>query len=452
MVLDDNQRAAVETTSSNVLVAACAGSGKTRVLTERIRYLIDNGENPSNIVAITLTNQAADEMLSRLDGVPGINAMFVGTIHSLAYQILRALGYNFKILTDDVDYQLHLEIINKYAKSLTVKEYDKYRTMYLSYKLGIISENRLLDSLSYDSLQELNWMDEEPTDKHPVTVKSLCKSRNIIEFDDLLRFVNSSGVKLYINHLLVDEFQDIGPLEYKFIKKLGASNLFYVGDDWQSIYGFKGSNLEVFRDLYNNDKFTKYVLSNNYRSCHNIVDLGNRIIGYDYKHIDKPVTSTIEDNGIIKYVGEEVLLDILHDIDEQDYHDWFVLTRSNKDLVYLQNVLQMEGIPTSIFRREGMSKDDITALMNLNTVKLMTIHAAKGLESDNVLLYGNYSRVLDNIRDAEEIRIYYVAVTRARKNLIIMRKNNYKKNLDVSNFVSTKIDKMISTSNIYHLP
>jgi hypothetical protein len=109
----------------------------------------------------------------RLYDVPGINSTFIGTIHSMAYNILRNLGYNFKILTDDLDYDLHLELIHKYAQSITEKDYKKYRTQFLSYKLGLISENELMKGISYDSLKELNWMDSDPTDEHPITIKSI---------------------------------------------------------------------------------------------------------------------------------------------------------------------------------------------------------------------------------------------------------------------------------------
>lgn len=438
MKLDKYQDKAVITEEDKVVVIACAGSGKTRVLTERIRYLIEEKhEPPANIVAITLTNQAADEIITRLSDVNGIQNMFIGTIHSMAYNILRTLGFNFRILSDELDYEIHMELIKKHAKFLTEKEYTKYRTSLLSYKLGLIQEGELLRNISRESLSELNALEGNPTQEYPVTMKTICESRNIIQFDDLLRLVINSGINVNINHLLVDEFQDIGSLEYKFITSLNSKNIFVVGDDWQSIYSFRGSNLDIFKSLYNDPDYTKFLLSNNYRSDTNIVDLSNTIIECSRHKINKPVFCNSKDSGNITYIRDDKLFNKLEEIrDEGDYRSWFILARSNKDVVYLSNLLQNFNVPYSIFRREGMSGNDIKALMYNNTVKLMTIHASKGLESDNVLVYGDYTSNLKNtcyrLKD-EEIRVYYVAVTRARKNLVIVSKSSFNNKLNVDN-------------------
>lgn len=435
--LDSNQEAAVHTKAKNAIVVACAGSGKTRVLTERVRHLIVNeGVDPSDIVAITLTNQAADEMSMRLYDVPGIQGAFIGTIHSFAYNILRYLGYKFSILSDEMDYKLHMELIQKYCKYLKKEEYEKYRTYLLAYKLGLADEDNMLKGISHNSLEELTYIEGDKIHpNYPETIKSLCRARGIIQFDDLLRFVVNSGCNIKIKHLLVDEFQDIGTLEYEFITKFDVEHKFFVGDDWQSIYSFRGSNLEIFKALCKDPTFTMYQLTTNYRSCRAIIKFSNRIISYN-KGIDKDVTWDRIDNGAIIYKdGDKGLLEILDDIKRVgNFKDYFLLARSNKEVVYLTGLLGNLGIPYAIFKREGMSSSDIKLLMFENSIKVMTIHASKGLECRNVILYGKYGNpgATCTRLKPEEIRVYYVAATRAMNTLYIVESKNFLNGIDPS--------------------
>lgn len=435
MKLDKNQEAAVTTKERNAIVVACAGSGKTRVLTERIRHLIVNEKvDPSGIVAITLTNQAADEMSTRLYDVPGIQGAFIGTIHSFAYNILKYLGYNFSILSDEMDYKLHVELIQKYCKHLKKDEYEKYRNHLLAYKLGIISEGNMLKGISHESLEELSYIEGDTVNpKYPETIQSLCRARSIIQFDDLLRFVVNSNCNIEIDHLLVDEFQDIGTLEYKFISSFNINHKFFVGDDWQSIYSFRGSNLEIFKALCKDPEFTTYMLNVNYRSCKEIISFSNDIIDYN-NGIDKEVTFNRTTRGKVTYKrNDDGLVEILNSIQEVgNYKEYFLLARSNKEVVYLASVLSALGIPYSLFKRDGMTSTDLKLLMFENSIKVMTIHSSKGLECKNVILYGKYGNPSFTCRKLkpEEVRVYYVAATRATDNLYIVESKSFLKNID----------------------
>lgn len=128
VVLDEQQNEAVHTRSNLALVVAGAGSGKTRVLTERVKFLISEGVQPSNIVAITFTNMAAEEMKERLASVEGIGDVFIGTIHSFANRVMKLQGNtNYRIYNDDIENDFHRELISKYCKSLTFERYLEYK-------------------------------------------------------------------------------------------------------------------------------------------------------------------------------------------------------------------------------------------------------------------------------------------------------------------------------------
>ena len=147
ITLDQQQDLAVHARDNNVLVVAGAGSGKTRVLTERIKFLLEEGVPPCNIVAITFTNMAAEEMKERLYDVEGIGDAFIGTIHSFANRVMKLSGENYRIYDDGIDNDFHRELITKYCKSLTFDRYLEYKDMKTQEMMGKITEKELNDFL-----------------------------------------------------------------------------------------------------------------------------------------------------------------------------------------------------------------------------------------------------------------------------------------------------------------
>ena len=130
IILSESQQAIVESTEDNILVVAGAGSGKTRVLTERVKYLIEERKvDPSNIVCITFTNMASEEMKARLQGVEGIGDAFIGTIHSFANRIYNNSGYNYEIFSEEIDISYHKTLIDRYCTDLTLKAYLRYKEL-----------------------------------------------------------------------------------------------------------------------------------------------------------------------------------------------------------------------------------------------------------------------------------------------------------------------------------
>lgn len=347
--LDEQQERAIKSPKKNIVVIAGAGSGKTTVLTERIRFLLKQGAPSNKIAAITFTNMAAEEMRQRLSEVDGINDVFIGTIHSFA---------------------------NKYVKRHSKISLDENNPKY---------------------------------------------------FDEMLKKA-TVYCKLYKKEnpkfLLIDEFQDVGELEYNFIKELNVESNFIVGDDWQNIYGFKGCDSKFLINFVNDPKFEKYYLTNNYRCCQEIVDVAQRVISQVKDKIEKDVVvKNTSSKGTVEILSFRLLKQYLRKIDKSSQKkDWFILTRSNRDLDMICENCKKMGIPCTTFKRSELTLEDLNKIMKDNTVKILTVHTAKGLQASNVLLYGNFPITANygNSASPDERRIMYVGCTRAEKNLYIM--------------------------------
>lgn len=356
--LSSIQRDIVTSSDSKILVVAGAGSGKTRVLTERVKYLIiDKQVDPSNIVAITFTNMAADEMRERLAKISNIGNAFIGTIHSFANKIFKSSGSDYQIYNDYLDNKFYKYLIESYCKVLTFNDYINYKELKFKVEQGRASEADLSDYFTPKQRYEFDMISESyPTADYPETIKSLMKKNNVITFDQLLKEATRyfKSLNSSVEYLLVDELQDIGHLEYKFLKELNAKNEFYVGDDWQAIYSFKGGNVNIFKNLVDDSKYTKYYLIDNYRSSKEVIRVANQVISQVPDRILKEVKihsseygSVIEDN---KYSITEYLLNIKSD---NNYKNWFILVRTNKDLMDLYNRCLSIRLPVSTFKKGG---------------------------------------------------------------------------------------------------
>lgn len=418
MALDPAQEAVVTSEAKNILVVAGAGSGKTRVLTERVKFLMQNGVEPVNIVAITFTNMAADEMKARLGDVPGIGDAFIGTIHSFANRIYKNSGCEYRILTDEEEQLIMEEILNKpQYRALTIKRWLQYRDLLKSVDVGKKDEKEVQEFL-LPSEQNVLY-------KCPEDFERIRKRDHIITFDELITYATEYYESLHasIEHLLVDEFQDIGTLEYKFIRALNAEHYFFVGDDYQAIYGFKGGNVEIFKSLCNRNKgFTTYFLNNNYRNTKNIIELGEKIIAQVPDRIHKKASVCNPTVGHIvidnmSHAGR--IVNLLHK-DKDNWKDWFILTRTNKEAYQLADLMDDNEINYCFIRRADLTLDELQEAMKMNLVKIMTVHSAKGLENKKVILYGHFPIMQPSyMRNPDERRVMYVGVTRAIDTLYI---------------------------------
>lgn len=212
-----------------------------------------------------------------------------------------------------------------------------------------------------------------------------------------------------IQHLLVDEAQDLTRLEYDFIKKIQTDYSFFVGDDRQNIYQFRGGSDKFLRDMINDAGFKVYYLTQNYRNAPNILSFADEMLQpYNSLSLSCEPTKTLE--GELEHCPFETALTYLEA--DQNWGNWFILARTNRDLLEVKGRLDEKEIPNITFKRGDMDTlNDLENLMKTNTVKILTIHAAKGLEANNVIVVGAKGY------NDEERRLRYVASTRARNNL-----------------------------------
>ena len=231
------------------------------------------------------------------------------------------------------------------------------------------------------------------------------------EFDMILRKALTIPKGRYpkFTHLLIDEFQDTGQLEYNFIERIPTKNFFAVADERQAIYAFKGASDIYVRNLYH-DAFCKvYYLNQNYRCAPNIISYADSLIA----SMDKlsPKTEAIKTKD--GYVSEHsTFADALDELEwSQDWGNWFVLTRTNNELATAMTKLEERGIPYISFKKGDLDLIEMEALLKDNRVKVLTIHTAKGLENKNVIVTGA------RLYSEEERKIAYVAATRAEQSL-----------------------------------
>ena len=255
-------------------------------------------------------------------------------------------------------------------------------------------------------------------------IESLCEKRNVITFNELLEMATDyfKSINAHIGHVLVDELQDVGMLEFSFIQSLQADNYFFVGDDYQSIYGFKGGNVDIFLKLIEDNLFSVYYLTNNYRNSNQVLDVATQVISQVSKKIDKVITPVYNHEGNVQIMSKAQIIPMLRRVQkDKNYRDWFILVRTNKDLFTLAEMCAEEEIPFTTFKREGMTLAELKKKMEDNKVKLLTVHTSKGLESKNVILYGNFPIFCPKYRNNEEERkVMYVGITRAIDNLYIL--------------------------------
>lgn len=236
MTLDKAQQEIVYSNEHKIIVEAGAGAGKTRVLTERVKRLLLDGIEPSNMVIISFTRMAGEELRERLIDVPGIGDAFIGTIHAFANRIFKNSNEDYKIFTEEVQDQFMTVLTNLYAKALTMDKYFIWKDANKKVELGTMEESELNSLLDSAALYELNvFLGKIDNNEYPDTIKTLCKKHHVITFDELLikttEYFKEIGGK--VEYLFVDEYQDIGPLENNFFISLNADNYFLVGDEKQ---------------------------------------------------------------------------------------------------------------------------------------------------------------------------------------------------------------------------
>ena len=370
--LNAQQKKAVLQTDGPVLILAGAGSGKTRVLTHRVAYLIDEcNVNPWNIMAITFTNKAAGEMRERVDKIVGFGAesIWVSTFHSSCVRILRRyadrLGYgnNFTIYDTDDSKSLMKDICKKYQLETS--------TLKLRGIMGSISKckDNLVTTNEY-ALNTQNEYNKVRISKAYTEYQNALKKNNAMDFDDLIfntveLFKKNPDVLEYyqdrFRYIMVDEYQDTNNAQFEFIRLIADKyrNLCVVGDDDQSIYRFRGANIRNildFEKVYPDATVIK--LEQNYRSTQQILDAANAVIGNNYGRKEKALWTEEKDGEKVHLRQFDTAYDeaefIASDIGKLkrsgklSYSDTAVLYRTNAQSRLIEERFVHEGIPYDI--------------------------------------------------------------------------------------------------------
>ena len=231
------------------------------------------------------------------------------------------------------------------------------------------------------------------------------------EFDKIIEKVLTIPIKRYfpVTHLLVDEFQDTGSLEYRFIERIPTENRFYIGDERQAIYGFKGCSDEFLRMCHADISFTTYYLNQNYRCAPNILAYADSYLNTMEK-ISLKSEAVKTKNGIVE--EDSTLLDAIEELEwTGDYQNWAIICRTNNELAAAVDFLDKRKIPNLSFKKGDLDLVEMEGLLRENKVKVLTIHTAKGLEFKKVIVIGAKTF------NEEERKISYVAATRAEQAL-----------------------------------
>jgi DNA helicase-2/ATP-dependent DNA helicase PcrA len=370
--LNAEQRRAVETTEGPLLISAGAGSGKTKTLTHRIAYLIaTNRATPYNILAVTFTNKAAKEMRQRVADLLGQNAdnrgfmPFMGTFHGICVRLLRQDGEYIGIprsfvIFDESDRQA---AIKQVSKQLMIDE----KTFPARTISGLISsaKNEMISPAEYTGTASTPAQKVAAT-VYPIYQQSL-KSASALDFDDLI----NRTVQMLKNHtevrkkwqdqfryIMIDEYQDTNSAQYQLVKLLTneLDNIAIVGDDWQSIYSWRGAdfrNILKFEKDYQDCTIIK--LEQNYRSTRNILDAAHAIISKNVERSDKKLWTDAGDGlpvqmlpvGNERAEGESIILRVRNGVDggQRHYKDYAVLYRTNAQSRSIEEAFVHYGVP-----------------------------------------------------------------------------------------------------------
>ncbi len=375
--LNEPQREAVTHPGGPIMVIAGPGAGKTRVLTHRLAYLIHQGIPPYRLLALTFTNKAAREMKERVDQLLGqqVRDLWIGTFHSVFARLLRReggrLGYepDYSIYDTDDSRRLIATII----KDLKLDK-DQYKDRRIQHRISLL-KNAMITPDAYFRMADLVAQDETAGipefGKIYATYQKRLRAANAMDFDDLLLnmylLLEHFPDVLYkyqhfFDHVLIDEFQDTNRVQYLIARKLVGvhENLFVVGDDAQSIYAFRGANIEnifAFQRDFPDHKLVR--LEQNYRSTKTIVEAANNLIRHNERQIQKRLWTTNPPGEKIQLIkaanddheGRMVVGDIFERMMQHHLRpgQFAILYRTNAQSRPFEEALRRQGIPYRVY-------------------------------------------------------------------------------------------------------
>ena len=373
-VLNEKQEEAVKTTEGSVLVLAGAGSGKTRTLTYRVAYLIDQGVSPYNILTLTFTNKAAEDMTGKVENLIGElpGDLWLGTFHGVCVRILsrhlEELGYdsNFVIYDRTESESLVEDIILSFDLDKEKYEVAKVYAMINKAKRKLWSKEDFLDYYQEDEEGDFYQNIADIYLKY----NEVLKDNNAFDFNDLLGktielFTDNpdilSDYQTRFEYILIDEYQDTSPAQYRLARLLAQkhNNIFAVGDDYQSIYKFRGADMENILN-FNQDfeDATVIKLEQNYRCKENIIQASNAVIANNYSQFEKEawtarnsgdpviICEAEDEYSEAQYIVREI--ENLVKFGQYSYNDVAILYRSNHQSRVLEDEFIRNQIPYHI--------------------------------------------------------------------------------------------------------
>ena len=447
--LDKYQKKVVLDNSKELLVVAGAGSGKTLTIIAKVKYLIEKKNiKESEILCLSFTNEAVNNIKDRIK-----YNVDVLTFHKLALKILNEKNYSYQISNDTIINYIVNEyflINNVKNKNMLIEYFDNkdYQEIIKS-KEFVILKNDIISLIKIIKCYNLTINKIKKIRKRCIQVKDKIYyyfvlsifniyenellSENKIDFDEMIiqacELGKRYGIKSKYHYIIIDEYQDISPIRFSLIlaiKKYLNCNLICVGDDYQAIYGFSGSNLSLFLDFFKYFPNARRIdIKNTYRNSYELINTSLKFIKKNPYQLKKNIHATfLYKNPIVIVYYEDYLKtynDLFNYLYLEDEKNVLVLTRYNKDLDEIKKI-EHKGINT----------------------RYLTVHMAKGLEEDVVILakfsndyLGFPSKIPDNkflsfirnsyedISYAEERRLFYVALTRPKKRIfLLVPKNN----------------------------
>ncbi|MGI9215182.1 MAG: UvrD-helicase domain-containing protein, partial [Gammaproteobacteria bacterium] len=419
--LNQAQQQAVTHELGNLLVLAGAGSGKTRVLVNRFAWLLSRYNiDPYNIMVVTFTNKAAKEMSIRLNklNLANINSSWIGTFHGVSHKFLR-LHYSLADLNNNfevIDSEDQLKIIRRLIKQLNLNE-DLFEAKRVQNFI-----NRQKDhAIRSNGLPKINTKYDRVMFDLYSQYENICKSQNIIDFSELILRTyellksNSELLQHYkarFKHFLIDEFQDTNPIQYDFLKLLGgnADSVTAVGDDDQSIYGWRGAKVENILKYTKEFQTVELIrLEKNYRSTKTILSAANSIINNNPDRMGKTLwTDALEGEKIVLYGAlneEDEALFIVQEIQKYlknggKYRDVAVLYRSNAQSRAIEESLVKHGVNYIVYG--GVNFFERAEIKDVLAYLRLSINEADDAAFERIIntpIRGIGDKTLDKIKD-----------------------------------------------------
>ena len=460
MVEDIDQEKASRCLYNNSLIISGAGCGKTTTLIKKISKLIEHGTNEEDILVISFTNETVNSFKQKCPF-----KVDVFTFHKLSLKYIYEENYSLvpENLLDEIiqkvllslPKKLKIKVYNMFNKRILKLNKEKYNSFIISKKSSSIFPyiKSIISTVNSENIS-VKSLNSNTFSKNESIILYICqtiinlynkekKENEVIDFDDMLKMatlnLKNNIVKCKYKFILVDEYQDISKIRRDFLKALLENSqavLTAVGDDFQSIYGFSGSNIKLFYDFQNNFKNSHiFFIRKTYRCPANIINIAGKFVMKNKLQMKKELISNISNYGRIKFyegfntrkIFKKLVINFINK------ESTFILSRNNFDI-------------DKFIDKDIKFKNSYLVYKNIkyNNVRFLTIHKAKGLEAENVVIINltkglnglpslKKNNIIDKIKNnkesikyAEERRLMYVAMTRTRQNLCFLIDENNK--------------------------